>query len=237
MVTKIRIANIAAIVSDLDPDDFADHEIADCLQTDADHQHGMADRIVEQRLDEHGIHEIHAHHDDGWHTHEQEHGETSLRGVDAHLPQDFEPLADDVGEVVEDLGEIATRFALQHDGRHEEFHVDQGNAIGKIPQSLTNRQTEFLLLEKLAELTRHRLRDLVGDHFKGGGESMPRADGAGESIDGFRKKFLEFVEALGALEICVSIRHKTAQKESNPRKYQNLIGGKVNDEGCKASTA
>src|SRR5215510_3888921 len=138
MVTKIRIANTAAIVSDLDPDDLANDEIADRLQANADHQHGMANRIAEQRLDEHRVHEIHAHHDDGRHAHKQEHGEAALRGVDAHLSQDLEPLADYVREVVEDLGEVAARLALQHDGSDEELHVDERNPVDQIAQSFAD---------------------------------------------------------------------------------------------------
>ena len=39
-------------------------------------------------------------------------GEAAVRGVHAHLPQDLEPLAHHVGEVVEDLGEVAAGLAL-----------------------------------------------------------------------------------------------------------------------------
>jgi hypothetical protein len=45
--------------------------------------------------------------------------------VDPNLALNLEALADDVGQVVEDLGEVAAGFALQHDGGDEEFDVDE----------------------------------------------------------------------------------------------------------------
>src|SRR5437870_605663 len=124
MVTKIRIARVSTIVSDLNPDDLANHKIAHRLQDDSDDQHGVPDGISEQRLDEQRVHEIHAHHDDGRHAHEQQHGEAALRGVDTHLAQDLEAFANDVRKVVENLGEVAAGLALQHHCSHEELHVD-----------------------------------------------------------------------------------------------------------------
>ena len=39
-------------------------------------------------------------------------GEPAVRGVDAHLPQNLEALADHVRQVVEDLGQVAAGLAL-----------------------------------------------------------------------------------------------------------------------------
>ena len=45
-------------------------------------------------------------------------GQAAVRGVDPHLAQDLEALADDVGEVLENLGQVAAGLALdQHRGR------------------------------------------------------------------------------------------------------------------------
>ena len=44
--------------------------------------------------------------------------------MDADLAQDLKALADDVGKVVENLGQIAAGFALQHHRRDEELDVD-----------------------------------------------------------------------------------------------------------------
>ncbi len=71
--------------------------------------------------------------------------------MDAHLAHDFEALADHVREVVENFGQVAAGFALQHHGGHEELDVDQRNAIGEIEQRVAHGETEFLLLEQLAE--------------------------------------------------------------------------------------
>ena len=124
------------------------------------------------------------------------HGEASLGGVDADLALNFEALADDVGQVVENFGEVAAGFALQHDGGDEEFYVDQGDALGEIHEGIADGHAEFLFFEEFAEFGGQRLGDLVGNHFESGGEGVTGADGAGESVDGLGEKFFEFFEAL-----------------------------------------
>jgi len=71
-------------------------------------------------------------HNRGRQSHEEDHGEASLGGVNADLAEDLKTLADNVGEVVENFGKIAAGFALQHNRRHEEFDVDQRDAVGQV---------------------------------------------------------------------------------------------------------
>ena len=51
-------------------------------------------------------------------------GEAAVRGVHAHLPLDLEPLAHDVREVVENLGQVAAGVALNQHGGDEEPDVE-----------------------------------------------------------------------------------------------------------------
>ena len=52
-------------------------------------------------------------------------GEAAVRGVHAHLPANLEPLAHDVREVVENLGQVAAGVALDQHGGDEEADVEQ----------------------------------------------------------------------------------------------------------------
>src|SRR5580765_4999281 len=231
MVTKIRIARVNAIVSDLNPDDLANYEIAHRLQDDTDDQHGVPDRIGKQRPDEQRVHEIHPHNDDGRHAHQQQHGEAALRGVDTYLAQDLEALADHVREIIENLGEVAAGLALQHYGRDKEFHVDERYAVDQVAECFAHGQAEFLFLEELAKLGGHGFGDLVGNHFERGGEGVSGAYSAGQRVDGLGEQFLKFVETLGALVVRVGVGQEASQQESDPGEQQNLVGGKVDDEG------
>ena len=55
-------------------------------------------------------------------------GEPAVRGVHAHLPANLEALANDGGEVVEDLRQVAAGLALDEHGGREEPHVEQRHA-------------------------------------------------------------------------------------------------------------
>ena len=67
-------------------------------------------------------------------------------------------------------------------------------------QRVAYRHAEFLFFVQLAELARDRLGHFVGNHFERGGEGVSGANRAGQRVDRLRKKFLEFLEALVALD-------------------------------------
>src|ERR1700722_7782613 len=127
----------------LDPDDFADHEISDRLQYDAGDQQGMADGIGEQRTNETGIEHEHDGNYDGWHAHQQRHGKTAMGRGHPYLGLNFETLADDIGQIVKNLGEVAASLALQHNRGDEKLYVDQGHALGEIDERIANRHAEL----------------------------------------------------------------------------------------------
>jgi len=116
--------------------------------------------------------------------------------VNPDLALNLEALANDVGEVIENFGEVAAGFALQHDGGDEEFYVDERDTLGEVHEGIANGHAELLLFKEFAELGGERVGDFVGNHFEGGSEGMTGADGAGESVDGLGKKLLKFLKAL-----------------------------------------
>ena len=60
-------------------------------------------------------------------------GDPAVRARDAHLPLDPRPLADQRGQVVEDLREVAAGFALRQDRGDEEPRVEQRHALARTP--------------------------------------------------------------------------------------------------------
>src|SRR5579872_305356 len=181
-------------------------------------------------MDEAGVEDRHHGDDDRRHAHQQGHGQAALRGVDADLALNLESFADDVRQVVENFGKIASSLALQHNGSNEELDVDQRNTLCQIHQSVTNRHAELLLFIELAELTGDRLGDLVGDHFQRGGESMSGTNRASESVDSLGKEFLKLFETLGAADGSVGVRKEKSDEQRNPGHF-NAFAGCICDAG------
>src|SRR6266404_8644442 len=150
--------------------------------------------------------------------------------MNADLAQDFKALADYVGEVVENFGKVAAGFALQHHRRHEEFDVDQRDAVGQVDQGVAYREPEFLLFVELAEFSGNGFGDLVGNHFEGGGKCVSGANGAGESIDGLGKLLLKFLEAPGPHMGGIGVGDKKTEQSAGPAE-QEIAAGDESDGG------
>src|SRR5208283_5380365 len=134
----------------------------------------------------------------------------------ADLAKNLETLADDIGKIVENLGQVTAGFALQHDGGDEELDVDERNAVGEIDERVANGKPEFLLFVELAEFAGDGLGYLVGDHFERGREGVAGADGAREGIDGLGKFLIKLGEALGAHLGSPGVRKEEAEQEAHP---------------------
>src|SRR5208337_2362677 len=97
----------ATAISDLDPYDPANHEVTDRLQYHSAYNQGVADRVGEQGVNVARTGGEHDSHNDGGQSHQQHHGEPSLSGVNAHLPQNFEALANHIGQIVKNFRQVA----------------------------------------------------------------------------------------------------------------------------------
>ena len=116
------------------------------------HQHQPARALGEEQVHVFGVDE---HQRDGEERRQsQQHvaGHAAVRRVDAHLAENLEPLAHDVGEVVEDLREVAAGLALDEHGGREEPHVEERHADRQVVQRVLQRQAEVLFFEGLPEL-------------------------------------------------------------------------------------
>ncbi len=90
----------------------------------------MSHMLAKQQLHVLGVEDGECHPERRGQSEKDETGEPPVRRVHAHLPLDLEPLADDVGEVVEDFRQVATGIALDQYGGDEKPYVEQPQALG-----------------------------------------------------------------------------------------------------------
>src|SRR6185503_499882 len=131
-------------VLNLDLDDFANPDVADALHHDRAHQHHLAHALAEEQLHVLRVDEIQGGRERGRQRHQDIAGESAVRRVGADIPLNLEALADDVGEPVENLREVAAGVALDQDGGDEEPDVEQVEARRELVERIAQRQAEVL---------------------------------------------------------------------------------------------
>src|SRR6185369_3305579 len=103
----------------LDLDDLADPEETGGLHDDGASDHHFSQRLGEQQLHLRRRDEGEREGESRRQRQQHESGETSVCCMRSHLTQNLESFADDVGKVVEDLGQVAAAFTLNGDRRDE----------------------------------------------------------------------------------------------------------------------
>jgi hypothetical protein len=146
------------------------------LHDDGRHDHRLADLVVEQHVHVIRVDHLQGDAEKGREREQHVAGKPAVRGVHAHLAANLEPLADDVREVVQNLGKIAARFSLDEDRGREESHVEQRHAQREIVERFLHREAEILLFERRAEFGANRFGHLVGHHLHTGAERVSGAN-------------------------------------------------------------
>src|SRR6185312_15465180 len=120
---RLPCSSLNLHIDDLANDKAADdgHAARDIEQFDADfgppeQAHVLGVDEIEQKTEDNGKHG------------ENPSGHSSLRSVGTDLTPETEAFADDVGDLVEHLGEVTPTFLLDEDGGNHHFQVVQGNA-------------------------------------------------------------------------------------------------------------
>ena len=88
-----------------------------------------------------------------------------LGGQRPDLALDPDPLADRVGDRVEDLGEVAADLVLDRDGRGHQLEVVGADAADHVLQRLVERQAEVDLADDAGELGRDRRARFADDEL------------------------------------------------------------------------
>src|SRR6266849_1835703 len=134
--TPTANASIGIIRSYLDRDHATDDQVADEDHEDTDRDQDPADEVVEhgpevaRRDEEHERRE-----------HDRQEGDQSSRrarlcGQGCDLALDAHAFADRVGDVIEDLGQVATDGAVDGVGGRDQVEVRAGDALGDVLQRL-----------------------------------------------------------------------------------------------------
>src|SRR4029079_15180642 len=152
----------------LDLDDLLDPDVPGDLHTNRHHQQDLTYVFTEQHVH---VVRVDEHQRDGQGRRQCQQdvsGQPAMRGVDAHLAKYLETLANDVGEVLENLRQVAAGLALNQHRRGEEPHVEDRNAQRLVLERVLERQTEVLFVERLPEFRPDRLLHFVGRHLQTG---------------------------------------------------------------------
>src|SRR5688572_11691599 len=140
--TNARIGSILTLHLDLD--DLTDPYVADELHDGRDAEQHLTHALAEEQVHVIRVDERQRDAEEGRKRQEHVAREASVRRVHPDLPQDLEPLAHDVREILENLGQVAAGLPLNQHGRGEEADVDRGNAVREILQRILERQPEVL---------------------------------------------------------------------------------------------
>src|SRR5437762_1117319 len=150
-ITKAKMISAMA-ASDLDPCQPPDDQEADDLEREPG-----ADRHWSCRRGDQGVEIVRRQEveDDREHQRAEAHedgGLSLLLGEHTGVAQQLESLANDVGEAVEDLGQIAARAALDPHGVAEELHVLDRDTLMQARERLTRIDTQTNFLGHVTEL-------------------------------------------------------------------------------------
>ena len=122
-----------------------------------------------------------------------------MRRDDANLALDAKTIADDGRDVVENLGQVATRLALNQNRRDEEAGVEQQHSTRELLQGIGQRHAIVLLVVEQLELGPDRLRHFFSDHRQTGRERVAGLERPRDERQRLGKLFLELQHPLGAL--------------------------------------
>ena len=136
-----------------------------------------------------------------------------LRGQGPDLALDADPLADGVGDRVEDLGEVAADLVLDGDGRGHQLEVVRPHAADHVLERLLERQAEVDLADDPTELGRDRRPGLAHDELDGLQERRTGAQRVGDQRDRVRQLLVEGAEAA----VLATAEPEARQQEADQR--------------------
>ncbi len=116
------------------------------------------------------------------------------------LAAELVALADDAGELVEQLGQVAAGLLLDQKREHEDLELDQAGAACQLAESDLGREAEVLLLVAIGELAGNRRCELVGDRLDALGHGLPprmtrdiRSKQSGSCERSFSRRWFRFM--------------------------------------------
>src|SRR5205823_15087479 len=99
--------------------------------------------------------------------------------------KDFESLANQIADFVEDLSQVATGLPLQNDCRGEKPQVKVRHAVGHFVDRVFQRHAEVLGLIGAFEFRGDRGIHLIGDQLEAGSKTVTGSEGATDELESF----------------------------------------------------
>src|SRR4029077_11961505 len=181
----------------LDRHDAANDQVANEDHEDGDDDQDPADEVAEHRLEVRGRHEEHERRQKHRQGRDDRARRSRLGGERLDLALDADALADRVGDVVEDLGEVATDRAVDRVGRGHQVEVVARDALGDVAQRLVRRATEVHLADGTAELVTYRRHRVLGHGVDRLGERVTGLQSVGQQRERVTQLAVELLQPLG----------------------------------------
>jgi hypothetical protein len=118
-------------------------------------------------------------------------GHAAVRADGANPASQLKPLADNVGQLVKNFGQVAARSFLKQDRGHKKVHVQRRYAFRQLLERRIQRQAEVVFFKGPPEFSRKRLLELPMNHFERNGKSVPGAHRTGDELQALGEKLLE----------------------------------------------
>src|SRR5207247_8510657 len=80
----------------------------------------------------------------------------ALGGVHAYLPLQLEPLANDISDFFQNLGQVSATLFLNQYGRDDNMHVMNGDARRQVQHRLAQFEAKILRIEPFPKLAPNR---------------------------------------------------------------------------------
>src|SRR5437660_3059953 len=235
MPTTSARSIVVPIFLDLDRHDAANDQVADEDHERADDDQDPADDAGEHRLEVGWRHEEHERREQDWQGRDDRARRTSLRGKSLNLAFDSHPLADRIGDVVQDLGQVATDRAVDRIRRGHQVEVLARDALGDVAERLIRRATEVHLADGATEFIADGCDRVLGHGVDGLGEGIAGLERVGEKGQRVTQLAVELLEALADPVFHVEARNQVAEDE---REQSEDVGEPpVNDQGHEEAAA
>src|SRR4051794_12559717 len=152
-----------SLMSDLHLNDLAEPQRPDGDVDDEEHEEHDSEGVGPQRRDVFVSDQHEVEEEQRRQTSEDPRRQPAFGGQHAHLPAKSFPLAQGGGDGGQDLGEVATHFALDADGHDDPLEVHAAHPLRDAFEGVLDGHTKPGLHERAVELARDRLRALPND--------------------------------------------------------------------------
>src|SRR5947209_8575755 len=200
-MTNVRTMTVIGFMapSHLDLRDAPDHEEADHFHDYSSEDQGWPDGVVEERIEKAGMQDLEHQAEDQRAESDQDSRPAMLRCEHSCIAQNLEALANDFGQPIEDLRQVAAGSSLDPDRGAEEANVLGYDPTLQPEQSVSRVHAQPDLLIDLPKLLSHRIRHFLSNEPNGSAQGISGSNGPRDHVEGVRKLRLEALHTTAPL--------------------------------------